>query len=197
MDDAALVGVGQPVQHLENDGDLPVEGQGDALAQRLEQVLALEQLHGDVGRAVRVVAEVEDEHHVGVRELGHRPGLPLEAVLLLGVGGELAEHELQGHVAVEERVAGVIDDAHGALAERADDVVLADALGGFARGGPVRRGWRGFAQGSARRDQVGIKGRLAGSVKERGYRSLSISRAALAPGAPVTPPPGWAPAPQR
>jgi len=198
VDDAGLVGVGQPVQHLQDDRHLAVEGQRDPQAQRLEQVLPLEQLHGDVRRAVSVVPQVEDEDHVGVHELGHRPRLPLEAVLLLGIGGELPEHDLERDVPVEQRIVGVIHHAHGALAEGTHDVVLADALRRFGARGAIRRRCGIFAQGNRLGRAQGIKSVCLGGVKERRYtRSFSISRAALAPGPPVTPPPGWAPAPQR
>ncbi len=79
------------------------------------------------GRAVRVVAEVEHDHHVRVRHLGDGLRLALEARLELGVVGDLRDHDLEGHVAVEHRVAGQVDLAHGALAERTLDLVLADA----------------------------------------------------------------------
>src|SRR6058998_2826933 len=43
---------GWPTQDLQDDRHLAVEGERDPQAQRLEQVLPLEQLHGDVWRAV-------------------------------------------------------------------------------------------------------------------------------------------------
>ena len=59
----------------------------------------------------------------------------------------------------------------------------------------------GFGQGGARPGQ-GLPVSVAGSrVEDRRprhpRRSLRISRAALWPGMPVTPPPGWVPAPLR
>ena len=138
VDDAGLVRAGQPVEELHDDVDLPLQGQGRVLAQRLEQVHALEQLHRDVGRAVVVVAEVEDGEDVGVDDLGHRARLALEAALLVGVPRDLREHDLQGHVALEQRVARMVDDAHGAPAHAADDLVLPDTAGQIARAGWLR-----------------------------------------------------------
>ena len=138
VDDAGLVGVGQPVQHRHHDRHLALQGEGRGGAHGVEQVVALEELHRDVGRAVGVVAEVEDGHHVGVHHARDRARLALEAVLLLGVARDLGQHDLERDVALEERVVGVVDDAHGARAEAAQDVVLADTrreVGGY--GPPV------------------------------------------------------------
>ncbi len=134
VDDPDLVGVAEALEHLMHDGDPGREGQGRTVAQGLEQVAALEELHHDVGRPVGVIAEVEDGHHVRVHHAGHRPGLALEALLVLGVVRDLGEHDLQGHVALEERVVRVVDRSHGSLAQEPDDLVLADA--------PRRRGLR-------------------------------------------------------
>ena len=76
-----------------------------------------------------MAAEVEDGHHVGVGHLRDGLGLALEAGLELGVVRDLGDHDLEGHVAVEDGVVGEVDLAHGALAEGADDLVLADPAG--------------------------------------------------------------------
>jgi len=126
VDDARLVRVREAREHLDDDGHLALERERRRLAHRLLEILTLQQLHRDEGRAVRVVAEVEDGHHVRVRHLRDGLRLALEALLQLGVVGDLRDHDLEGHVAVEHGVAGQVDLAHGALAEGADDVVLAD-----------------------------------------------------------------------
>ena len=185
VDDAGLVGVGQPVQHLQDDRHLAVEGERDPQAQRLEEVLPLEQLHGDVRRAVGVVPQVEDEHHVGVHELGHRPRLPLEAVLLLGIGGELPEHDLERDVPVEERVVGVIHHPHGSLAQGTHDVVLADALRGVGARGAIRRRCGIFAQG-------------IGSGGPRALKAFApgVSRSGVTPAPSASPGRRWPPDPR-
>ena len=107
--------------------DLALEGHGRRRAHRLLEVHALQELHRDEGRAVGVVPEVEDVHHVGVGHPRDGLGLALEALLQLGVVGDAGDHHLEGDVALEDGVVGEVDDAHRALAQRLDDVVLADA----------------------------------------------------------------------
>ena len=129
VDDAGLVGVGEPGQHLHDHRHLPLDGHRRGLAHRLLEVLALQELHRDEGRAVGVAAEVEDGDQVRVLHLRDRPGLASEALLELGVVRDLGDHDLEGHVAVEDGVVGEVDLAHGALAEGAQDLVLADPAG--------------------------------------------------------------------
>ncbi len=129
VDDARLVGVREPGQHLHDHRDLALERHRRRLAHGLLEVLALQELHRDEGRAVGVVAQVEDHHHVRVGHLGDRAGLALETGLQLGVVGDLGDHDLEGHVAVEHGVVGQVHLAHGALAEGAEDLVLADPAG--------------------------------------------------------------------
>ena len=54
------------------------------------------------------------------------PGLLLEALQAVLVGGQLLGDDLDGHVAAEARVVGAVDLAHAARAERRDDLVRAD-----------------------------------------------------------------------
>ena len=49
-----------------------------------------------------------------------------------GSAAVCGQHDLEGDVAVEEGVVGLVDDAHGAAAEDADDVVFADVRGSGA-----------------------------------------------------------------
>ena len=142
VDDAHLVGVAQALEDLQNDGDPPRDGQGRHLLHGREQVATPQELHDDVGRAVRVVAEVVDRHHVGVGEPGHRAGLALEALLVLGMLRDLGEHHLQGDLALEERVERLVDDAHASAAAEGHDLVLADVGAGPGLASPERGGAR-------------------------------------------------------
>ena len=171
VDDARVVRAGEPVQELHDDVHLPLQGQGPRAAEDVEEVLALEQLHRDVGRAVVVVAQVEHGEDVGVDDLGHRPRLALEARLLVGVASDLREHDLEGDVPLQHGIAGVVDDAHGAPAHTADDLVSPYAAGQI--------GWLGrFGQSRARGRTVGmtltrgkaIKGQEFGTVKDGASR---------------------------
>ncbi len=125
--DAGLVRMGEAGQHLHDDVDLALQGQGRGRAHRLLQVHALEQLHRDERRAVGVRPEVEDVHHVGMRHARDGLGLALEPRLELGVVGDGGHHHLERDVALEDGVVGEVHDPHRALAQRLDDVVFADA----------------------------------------------------------------------
>ena len=149
VNDAGLVRVTQPIQHLDDDRDLLRDRQRRALAQPPQQVLPLEQLHHDVGRAVGVIAEIEDRDDAGVAQARDRARLAFEALLLFGVAGRLGEHDLERDVALEHRVEGLVDGPHAAASERLEDLVLADALGV----------WRRFAFGRVRRVSGGALSR--------------------------------------
>lgn len=60
-----------------------------------------------------------------------------------------------------------------------------------------RRQTRRLVRRVQREGDRGVLHRLRGRPSDRRRRSLRTSRAALAPGPPVTPPPGWVLAPQR
>ena len=117
------------------------------LPQPRVEVLPPQQLHHDVGRAVGVVAEVEDRHHGGVAEPCDRPGLALEALLVLRIARRLGQHHLERDLALQHRIEGPIDGAHAAAAEELDDLVLSDP--GAVR--DVRQPGGGGASGGAGR----------------------------------------------
>ncbi len=58
-------------------------------------------------------------------------GLLQEAFLRGVVAGQIRREELDGDVAIEPRVMGLIDDAHPALAELADDAVRTELCTGL------------------------------------------------------------------
>ena len=122
---ALRVREGQPVEDLLHHRELVLERAQLPLREQLAQVLALEQLHGHVGHAA-LLAEVVDRDDVGVVELGRGAGLALEALAGALVLAQLAEHDLDRHVAPEHGVVGAEDLAHGARADLPDDGVLAD-----------------------------------------------------------------------
>jgi hypothetical protein len=128
MHHAALVGEAQAVGHLDGDAHGLRHRQG-AVAHALAQVGALEQLHGEVGE-VAVLAEVVGGDDVRVRELAGGARLEREALLVVAArAGVLVEQDgLQRDDAVQGRVLRLVDDAHGAAAELAQDLVAADLL---------------------------------------------------------------------
>ena len=123
--DALRVGEGEPVEDLLHDRELVLEAFDLALGEQLPQVAALEQLHGHEGHAL-LLAEVVDGDDVRVVQLGRGLGLALEADARALVGAELAGDDLDRHLAAEHGVEGPEHLSHGALAELADDLELAD-----------------------------------------------------------------------
>jgi hypothetical protein len=89
-------------------------------ADELLERLALDVLEDDVGSADAVrpavvgglLTGVDDRHDVGVVELGDRARLAAKALELVGVGGDLAMHQLDRHGPLEHRVEGAIDGRH-------------------------------------------------------------------------------------
>ena len=72
-------------------------------------------------------AEVVDRHDGRVVHLGDELGLALEA--LLELGRQVARRDqLDRDVAVEQRIAGAVDDAHAAAAELPEDLVAVGEL---------------------------------------------------------------------
>ena len=67
------------------------------------------------------------------------PGFTLKTVEGLCVVGEFIGKELQGHVATELEVFGLVDDAHATAADLAEDAVMGNCLPHGLKG---RRHWR-------------------------------------------------------
>jgi hypothetical protein len=88
--------------------------------------LALHELHGEE-HLLLDAADLVDLDDVGVRELGHGPGLALHAGLVARAVVAAGAQQLEGDAAVELLVVGGVDDAHAALAEGAQDGEAADA----------------------------------------------------------------------
>ena len=68
------------------------------------------------GAAV-LLAGVDDADDVGVAELGDGAGFAAEALELVGVGRDLAVHELDRDAALEHGVEGAVDRRHPARAD--------------------------------------------------------------------------------
>ena len=127
MDDVVGVGEGQPLADLLHHADLLVEGHL-ARGEGVLQVDAVEQLHGHE-ELLALEAELVDGDDVRVAEEGGGLRLPLEALAHHLVRVEAGRDPLDRDGAVQDRVVGAEHLAHGPLAELADDLVLADALG--------------------------------------------------------------------
>ena len=130
MDDALAVRIGEGPAHLQRHVDGPVRRQRPALEQLGERA-PREVLHDDVGRA-REAPDVVDRDDAGMAETRRRHRLAREASgdrldVRAGAAGVLPLERLDGHLAVELAIAGLVDDAHRALPEDAEQLV---ALGG-------------------------------------------------------------------
>ena len=110
------VRLGQRAAHLRDDAQDVVRRQPAQALEALAEVLAVEELHGDVRRPVPD-AVIEDLHDVRAAELRRGLGLALEAGLRLGKLGDLALDELDRAGDVEREVRREPDRAHAALAE--------------------------------------------------------------------------------
>jgi hypothetical protein len=124
--DAALVRIREAVGDLAHDLHR-LERAHALVRQARSQVGAVDELHGKVRHAV-VIAAVERRDHVRVIQLAGGLGLEEEALAVLVRALRIVGDDdgLQRHGAVEVRVLGLVDDAHGAAAELAEDLVAAD-----------------------------------------------------------------------
>ena len=90
---------------------------------------AVDVLHRVVVDAV-LLADGEHGHDVRVMELGGRLGFVAEAGDLPLVEHRGEGQHLERDAAIERLLVGLVDDAHAAAADLADDLVVADLLGG-------------------------------------------------------------------
>ena len=86
---------------------------------------SVDELHGEIMNVVGL-ADVDPLDDVGVVELGHRPGLAQEPLPEPVVGSVLGREALDRHDPVHRYLQGLVDGAHGALADLADDLVALD-----------------------------------------------------------------------
>lgn len=75
--------------------------------------------------AVGAEAHVVDPHQTRVEQARPEQGLAAEATAF--TGGHVGAHDLEGHVALEHAVVGLVDLAHPASADQAQDLVAAVA----------------------------------------------------------------------
>ena len=122
MDDAGVVRRFQRIDDLPRNRECLVDGHR-APRDVNGEVLALDQLH-DQSVALNAI----DGRDVRMIEGGERLGFAREAQHTIRVRGEQLGKDLQRDVAIELRIAGAIDLAHAAFAQRADDLVRSDGL---------------------------------------------------------------------
>ena len=120
MDDATVVRRSQCIGDLPTDIDHRVERQRPAQQAGL-QARALEQFHGDE-RLRFVVADIENRADVRMVQRRGEPRLALEAPDRIAVAREVVLDDLDGDRSRQPRVLRLVDDAHAAGAQRANDV---------------------------------------------------------------------------
>ena len=124
MDDPGIVQGGHAAAHLVEDADRLVDREHPALVlhEPVVQVVALDVLHRDVGRAL-VLAHVEHLHDVHVPHAGHRSRLGNETRATVVGEPAVATDQLERDVSVQHLITGVQHDAHAARAELGEDAV--------------------------------------------------------------------------
>ena len=105
----------------------------------LVQAVAGDVLHRVVADAF-MSAIIEDADDIGVVQPGGGTGLGAEPPQVVLAAAELGVHHLERHVAPERLAHGLVDHAHAALAEIAEDAVVSQPLGQVGRDWRDRRG---------------------------------------------------------
>ena len=124
------------VRRLQRRGDLGGNGQRVVQVQRAPagdprfQRLALQKLHRQEVHVFQLVQPV-DRRDVRVVERGQQPRLALEPRQPLGVGAEGVGQDLDRDLAVERRIHGLPDHAHGSAADLFDQTVVQQLLSGL------------------------------------------------------------------
>ena len=153
MDDPLGMAGGQRIGHLDADVEDLIHLHRLA-PQPVLQAHAFQLLHDDEGMAVEVL-DVVNGADAGMVQLRSGARFQHEAAQGLGVVDQVVGNELQGDVAAQARVDRVVNHAHAATTELADDAVVRNGLADHPRG-------RGFhlavMLGCARKS-----GQLAGS----------------------------------
>jgi hypothetical protein len=130
MHDALLVGVIEGHGGLAQNAEHAVRGERLA-GNKLVEGGAIDVLHGDVGYVV-LRLHVVDGDDAGVGEDPGRTGLAEQALAqagaLLGVADFAEADGFDGNRTADGGIGGQVDDAHGAAAQLAHDLVASDAV---------------------------------------------------------------------
>jgi len=153
VDEAELVGGGQPEGGLAGDADRLREGRGALAPQVLVERVTLEELQGNVRGAVDLVGLV-DVHHEVAADPSSGAGFPQEAVFRRRVGGGFGKHHLERDLLFEAFVECQVDGPHPAAAEFLLNAVLAEATE-FAGSGGQGEAWQIFRRRCGRDDADG------------------------------------------
>ena len=92
----------------------------------------MDELHGVV-EVVAVLADVEDRHDVGVMHPRRGFCLTLKSDLRRGISRARSGQHLEGDAPAQGLLLGLVDDAHAAAADLAEDAVVAEPVPGVCR----------------------------------------------------------------
>lgn len=125
MDDPALMGDGESLRRLHQQPGGFMRLDAAVAAQPFGERLALDELHGEEGLP-RMFADEVDLHDVRIAELAHRAGLAQEALHHFRLMRQCFAHQLDGDMPLQGSFVALVDDAHAAATELADDLVMPD-----------------------------------------------------------------------
>ena len=123
VDDAGAMDGLESVQRLDHQAHRLARRERAARAQLLREVLAVDVLPDHVMRAVGERGEVVQRGDVRMLDLRRRARLAEEAVVRVGVAGDVRVDDLDHARSAEVRVRGQVDLAHAARAQPLHDLV--------------------------------------------------------------------------
>ncbi len=120
-----LVSIFESPANVDDEANLLREWQVWTAIEDFVEAFAGQKLHGDEG-SVPFVAQLVDGDDVGMLKAASRTRFRVEALQKIGVVGKTGSECFEGDNAVNEGVAGLIDDTHGALADLLNDFEFAE-----------------------------------------------------------------------
>ena len=126
MEDTGAMGLVEGIGNLAADAQRLIEGKrAPGPLEACGERLAIEVLHHEV---IDVAVAADVVHHADVRmgERGYGARLTLEAQASFGICGEILRQHFDGDRPIEPRVAGLVDLAHAAGAERRLKLIRAE-----------------------------------------------------------------------
>ncbi len=122
MHNAAVVRCCQPPRRLQGEFD-SFANWNLALLQPLTQSLSLKKFRDQIGRMFLGRTEAINRQNVRVIERRRSPRFLLETSQSILIGRQVFRQHLDGNFAVQALIAGTIDLAHTASAQRRDDLI--------------------------------------------------------------------------
>jgi len=124
MNDGAIMGGGEAVGELNGEGKEVRFGEGTWGEGGVERVARNEFHDEEIGIALGV--EIVDGGDVGVIQLGESAGFVAEAVTRGFIGESSGRENLDGHIAIEARIVGEVNNSHAAAADSREDSVVTE-----------------------------------------------------------------------